>query len=78
MLYIVSLKLSCEPDLYNLDVKKQPVDIDNELVYVGNTSFKIRSNLFVSQVRCYNRFSGYYSLFLMFIHNRTVQSVVSG
>ncbi|GFR60083.1 hypothetical protein ElyMa_005399100 [Elysia marginata] len=48
MLYIASLKLSCEPDLYNTNVQKQPVETDNELVYVGNTSFKIRSNLFMS------------------------------
>ena len=50
MVYVASLKLTCEPDLYNSDVKKQPAETNTELVYVGNTSFKIRSNLFLSQV----------------------------
>ncbi|RUS69170.1 hypothetical protein EGW08_023071 [Elysia chlorotica] len=51
MIFIASLKLSCDPGLYNPDMKKQPVETDNELVYVGKTSFKIRSNLFLSQAK---------------------------
>lgn len=49
MVYIVSTKLSCEPDLYNPDIEKSPVKTDNQLVYVGNTSFKIRSDLLITE-----------------------------
>ncbi|GFO08029.1 hypothetical protein PoB_003453400, partial [Plakobranchus ocellatus] len=46
---IVSIKMSCEPEIYDPKVVKQPVEIDFELVYVGNTSYVLRNNLYLPQ-----------------------------
>ncbi|GFR87743.1 hypothetical protein ElyMa_000754200 [Elysia marginata] len=48
--YVSSLKLSCEPELYDCNLQKQPIKVVNELIYVGNTSFKTRVKMYFPNV----------------------------
>ncbi|GFO05003.1 hypothetical protein PoB_003150800 [Plakobranchus ocellatus] len=48
---VASIQLHCEPELYDQDVEKQPVEVTNDLVLVGNTSFKLRSHIFLPEVK---------------------------
>ncbi|GFO26500.1 hypothetical protein PoB_005300500 [Plakobranchus ocellatus] len=43
--------MSCEPEIYDPKVVKQPVEIDFELVYVGNTSYMLRNYLYLPQFK---------------------------
>ncbi|GFR91857.1 hypothetical protein ElyMa_000854100 [Elysia marginata] len=50
MIFLAAVEMRCKPELYDHRTRKQPVQVDSELVRVGNTSFKIRSSLFLPEI----------------------------
>ncbi|RUS71317.1 hypothetical protein EGW08_020925 [Elysia chlorotica] len=50
LVFIGSLRLTCEPELYDCSLTKQPVKVVNNLVYIGKSSIKTRIRIHFPEV----------------------------
>ena len=45
LFFTVSTTMTYQPEIYNLDLEKRPITLNNELVHVGRTSFKYNTDV---------------------------------
>lgn len=46
LIYMASTSLQIEPKVYDYETEKQPIMVDLELDYIGNTSFKLKNSMY--------------------------------